>query len=205
LRKLSVLILMFTVGFTCQGQKGQFENDMRTMAAAGKLENKIYSNKHAGFEVHLPQTPCDAKLNTTMNADNGSAMLLVCNHVVQGRGGMYTFSVLTETWEHFPTLQNVEQYVRSMRHFGERDPNIKMVEGETKHRMSGMDFWQTILSNHVPEGTYFQGLSCTHLNAYILCFKAEAPTVELVRALLNVDGKLKFSDAMPLKKTSNTN
>src|ERR1700727_3411578 len=196
---------MFTVGFTCQGQKGQFGNDMRALAAAGKLENKIYSNKHAGFEVHLPQTPCDAKLNATMNADNGSGMLLVCNHVVQGWGGMYTFSIFIETWDHFPTLQNVEQYVRSMRHFGERDPNIKMVEGETKHRMSSMDFWQTILSNHVPEGTYFQGLSCTHLNAYILCFKAEAPTQELIRALLNVDGKVKFFGTMPLKKTSSKN
>ena len=91
MRKLAVLVLMFAVGFTCQGQKGQFENDMRALTAAGKLENKIYFNKHAGFEVRLPQTPCDAKLNTTMNADNGSAMLLVCNQVVQGRAACNIF------------------------------------------------------------------------------------------------------------------
>jgi len=31
------------------GQKSPYEEDTRALSAAGKLENKIYSNQHAGI------------------------------------------------------------------------------------------------------------------------------------------------------------
>lgn len=201
LRRLQIFVALFVVGLNCLGQNEPYAEDLSSLAAAGKVENKTYSNTHAGFLLHLPQTPCDAKLNTALDPRQGTAMLLDCQHVVQGWGGMYALNIFVETWARFPTLQSTEQYVRSMRHIGERDPNIKILETETKRTMAGLDFWQIILSNHLSGSRiYFEGLSCTRLKAYVLCFKAEAPTVDLVRALLNLNGKLEIQSAQPVRK-----
>lgn len=50
----------------------------------------------------------------------------------------------------------------------------------------------------MPEGTYYQGTACTQLRAYLLCFEAEASSVDAVQALLNVDHKLELSPQQPL-------
>lgn len=83
--------------------------------------------------------------------------------------------------------------MRSMRHLAERDPNMHAVETETPRHMSGLDFPEAILSNRVPAGTYHEGITCTHYKAYLLCFKAEAPSVDAVQKLLNPESALEFT------------
>jgi hypothetical protein len=75
-------------------------NDTRELAAAGKIADGIYSNSHADFSVALPQPPCEAKLNVSIDVQRGNAILLQCNHIVKGWGGMYTLMIYAEDWAH---------------------------------------------------------------------------------------------------------
>jgi hypothetical protein len=44
------------------------------------------------------------------------------------------------------------------------------------------------------------GVTCTHLNAYVMCFRAEAATEQLVRALVMLDRKLEITATPDLQK-----
>jgi len=129
-----------------------FAADTKALVAAGKVENNVYSNPHAGFLLRLPRPPCDAKLNTQVDLNRGYAVLLDCQHVVQGWRGMYTLTIFTDSWANYPTLTSAEQYVRSLRHMGEKDPALKTVESETPQHFAGLEFSQTILSNQDSSG-----------------------------------------------------
>jgi hypothetical protein len=181
-------------------QNGPFDNDLKEVTTSGKVENNGYSNSYAGFRLVLPQPPCDPKLNTSVDARKGSAILLNCTHVVKGWKGMYTFTIMLEYRAHYPSLQNVEQYVRSLRHSAERLQGEKTVETEEPRHMAGLDFVQAILSEQLPEGSFiYQGIACTQLRGYLLCFETEAPSVDSARALLNLDDKLELKAKLTTK------
>lgn len=198
-----LIIVLSSVSF---GQKSPYEDDIRTLAAASKVENNNYANLHAGFRIHLPQPPCDPIVTMGAFRGPGSAALLRCAHKVTGWKGMYTFDIFADTWAKYPTLTTIEQYVRGLRslaehdpkHPTELDPDIKIIQPETSRKWVGLDFEEMIVSHHIPEGTYYQGVSCARIKAYALCFSAEAPTVELVRALLVLDGKLEIISAQKM-------
>jgi len=179
------------------GQKSPYEEDTRALSAAGKLENKIYSNQHAGFTVHLPLTPCIPQLNTQTDLQKGSATLLECVHDVEG--GAYTFSIFIDSWTRY-NLVSVEQYIRGLQRLGETDPkdrskldpNTKVIEPQTPRTWAGLDFRELIMSIQMQDGTgtHYMGVSCTHLKEYVLCFKGHSGSVEMVRGLLKLDHKL---------------
>jgi hypothetical protein len=188
------LVLSVSAAF---GQKSPYEEDTRALSAAGKLENKIYSNQHAGFTVHLPLTPCTPRLNTQIDLQKGSATLLECVHDVEG--GAYAFSILVDSWKRY-NLVSVEQYVRGLQRLGETDPkdrskldpNTKVIEPQTPRTWAGLDFRELIMSIQMQDGTgtHYMGVSCTHLKEYVLCFKGHSGSVEMVRGLLKLDHKL---------------
>lgn len=190
-----VLVLIFCLSVAAFAQKGPYEDDIRALTAAGKAENNTYSNPHAGFVLHLPLAQCQPKLNTSANYSQGSAMLLSCVH--EGDGG-YTFHILAETWAHYPGL-TLEQYVRSMRHLAERDPDMKTIQLETPRKWASLDFLEGIATIHRSERLVYVGLACTHLNAYVMCFRAEADTEQLARALIMLDRKLEVNGT-PVQK-----
>jgi hypothetical protein len=182
------------------GQKSPYEEDTRALSAAGKLENKIYSNQHAGFTVHLPLTPCIPQLNTQTDLQKGSATLLECVHDVEG--GAYTFSIFIDSWTRY-NLVSVEQYVRGLQRLGETDPkdrskldpNTKVIEPQTPRTWAGLDFRELIMSIQMQDGTgtHYMGVTCTHLKEYVLCFKGHSGSVEMVRGLLKLDHKLEIT------------
>jgi hypothetical protein len=182
------------------GQKSPYEEDTRALSAAGKLENKIYSNQHAGFTVHLPLTPCIPQLNTQTDLQKGSATLLECVHDVEG--GAYTFSIFIDSWTRY-NLVSVEQYIRGLQRLGETDPkdrskldpNTKVIEPQTPRTWAGLDFRELIMSIQMQDGTgtHYMGVSCTHLKEYVLCFKGHSGSVEMVRGLLKLDHKLEIT------------
>ena len=182
------------------GQKSPYEEDTRALSAAGKLENKIYSNQHAGFTVHLPLTPCIPQLNTQTDLQKGSATLLECVHDVEG--GAYTFSIFIDSWTRY-NLVSVEQYIRGLQRLGETDPkdrskldpNTKVIEPQTPRTWAGLDFRELIMSIQMQDGTgtHYMGVTCTHLKEYVLCFKGHSGGVEMVRGLLKLDHKLEIT------------
>jgi hypothetical protein len=182
------------------GQKSPYEEDTRALSAAGKLENKIYSNQHAGFTVHLPLTPCIPQLNTQTDLQKGSATLLECVHDVEG--GAYTFSIFIDSWTGY-NLVSVEQYIRGLQRLGETDPkdrskldpNTKVIEPQTPRTWAGLDFRELIMSIQMQDGTgtHYMGVTCTHLKEYVLCFKGHSGSVEMVRGLLKLDHKLEIT------------
>ncbi|MFZ0955481.1 MAG: hypothetical protein WAN60_04010 [Candidatus Sulfotelmatobacter sp.] len=174
-------------------------DDLKAVTASGKVENNVYSNSYAGFRLVLPQPPCDPKLNTSVDAEKVSAILLNCAHVVQGWHGMYTFTIALDYRANYPYLQNVEHYVRSFRHSGKRLKGEKTVQTEEPRHMAGLDFSQAVLSEELPSGTVFQGIACTQLRGYLLCFETEAPSLDEALALLNLDGKLELKAKPPTK------
>ena len=115
MRTFAVLALVLSVS-AAFGQKSPYEEDTRVLTAAGKLENRIYSNQHAGFAVRLPLTPCIPHLNTKTDLQKGSATLLECVHDAEG-GGAYTFSLVVDSWTRYG-LVSVEQYVRGLQRLG---------------------------------------------------------------------------------------
>jgi hypothetical protein len=182
------------------GQKSPYEEDTRALSAAGKLENKIYSNQHAGFTVHLPLAPCIPQLNTQTDLQKGSATLLECVHDVEG--GAYTFSIFIDSWTRY-NLVSVEQYIRGLQRLGETDPkdrskldpNTKVIEPQTPRTWAGLDFRELIMSIQMQDGTgtHYMGVTCTHLKEYVLCFKGHSGSVEMVRGLLELDHKLEIT------------
>jgi hypothetical protein len=187
---LFVILCVSTV--SSSAQRGPVADDLRGVTASGKVENNVYSNAYAGFRLVLPQPPCDPKLNTSVYAGKVSAILLSCAHVVKGWQGMYTFTIALDYRANYPYLQNVEHYVRSLRHGGERLKGEKTVQTEEPRHMAGLDFSQAFLSEELPEGMVYQGIACTQLRGYLLCFETEAPSVDEARALLNLDAKLEL-------------
>jgi hypothetical protein len=121
-----VLVLVFCLSVAALAQKNHYEEDIRALTAAGKVENNTYSNPHAGFVLHLPLAQCQPKLKTSADFSHGSGMLLACDRD-KGDGGSYTFTILTDTWAHYPEI-TLEQYVRSMRHLAEREPDTKTIQ-----------------------------------------------------------------------------
>ena len=195
----SALILVLCHFLPALAQKGAYEDDIRALTAAGKVKKNTYSNSHAGFVLHMPLATCQPELNTSTNFSNGSAMLLSC---IRDKGdGSYTFHIQAETWAHYPGL-TLEQYVRSLRHLGERDPNMKTIQLETPRKWAGLDFLEIIAnipqSGHLP----YVGMTCTHLSAYVMCFRSEADTESLARALVMLDHKLEITGAPALQKSS---
>ena len=180
-------------------QNVPLEDDLKGVTASGKVENNAYSNSYAGFRLALPQPPCDPKLNTSVYTQKASVILLNCAHVVKGWQGMYTFTIALDYRANYPYLQNVEQYVRSLRHGAERLKGEKTVQTEEPRHMAGLDFSQAVLSEELPEGMVYQGIACTQLRGYLLCFETEAPSVDEVRALLNLDGRLELRAKSPTK------
>jgi len=178
-------------------QKDPYEEDIRALTAAGKVENKTYSNPHAGFVLHLPLAQCQPKLNTSSDFSQGSAMLLSC--VRDKDDGGYTFHIQAETWAHYPGL-TLEQYVRSVRHMAERDPDMKTIQLETPRKWAGLDFLEGIATLHRSERLVYVGLTCTHLNAYVMCFRSEADTEGLARALVMLNRKLEITGTPALEK-----
>lgn len=203
MRAFHVLALVLSVS-AAFAQSSPYEEDTRALTAAGKLENKIYSNQHAGFTVHLPLTPCKPQLNTQADLQKGSATLLECVHDVET--GAYTFSIFIDSWTRYG-LVSVEQYVRGLQRLGETDPkdrskpdpNAKVIEPQTPRTWAGLDFRELIMSLYMPDGTgtHYMGVTCTHLKAYVLCFRAHAGSVEMVRGLLKLERKLEIAPPKP--------
>jgi hypothetical protein len=195
----SALMLVFVLSLPALAQKDPYEDDIRALTAAGKVEKNTYSNPHAGFVLHLPLAACQHKLNTSIDFSHGYAMLLSC---VRDKGeGSYTFHIQAETWAHYPEL-TLEQYVRSLRHLAERDPDMKTIQLETPRKWAGLDFLEVITTLHRSEHLVYVGLTCTHLNAYVMCFRSEADTEQLARALVMLDRKLEITATPALQKPS---
>jgi hypothetical protein len=187
---LLIVLAVCTPIALSSAQNVSLEDDLKGVTASGKVENNVYSNSYAGFRLVLPQPPCDPKLNTSVDAQKASAVLLNCAHVVKGWQGMYTFTIALDYRANYPYLQNLEHYVRSFRNSGERLKGEKTVQTEEPRRMAGLDFSQAVLSEELPGGMVYQGIACTQLRGYLLCFETEAPSVDEALALLNLDGKL---------------
>lgn len=197
----STLVIVFFLFLPALAQKGPYEEDIRALTAAGKVEKNTYSNPHAGFVLHLPLAACQPELNTSTNFSNGSAMLLSC---VRDKGdGGYTLHIQVETWAHYPEL-TLEQYVRSMRHLGERDPNMKTIQIETPRKWAGLDFLEVIATLPRSGHLVYVGLTCTHLNAYVMCFRSEADTESLARALVMLDHKLEITGTPAAKPSESS-
>jgi len=198
MRTFAVLILILSISSAFE-QKSPYEDDIRALTAASKVEKNTYSNPHAGFALHLPLAQCQPKLNTHTDFSQGYAMLLSCVRDT-GNGG-YTFHIQAEIWAHYPGL-TLEQYVRSLRHLGERDPDLKTIQLETSRKWAGLDFLEVITTLHRSEHLVYVGLTCTHLNAYVMCFRSEADTESLARALVMLDRKLEITGTPALQKPS---
>jgi hypothetical protein len=174
--------------------QNQSAEDLKAVLKAGSVLNDVYSNSHIGLKLKLPQPPCDAKLNTSVNATRPQAIVLNCVHYVQGMGGMYTFTIGVDYATNYPSLESTEQYVRSMRHSLERDPSQHAVQTEQPRRIADLDFVEIVMSSDLQSGgKYYQAGACTRVNQYLLCFEAEAPSADAARALLKLDGKLDLS------------
>jgi len=195
----SAFILVLCLFLPALAQEGAYEYEIRALTAAGKVEKNTYSNSHAGFVLHLPLAACQPELNTSTNFSNGFAMLLSC---VRDKGnGSYSFHIQAETWAHYPGL-TLEQYVRSLRHLAERDPNMKTIQLETPRKWAGLDFLEVIANIPQPGHLPYVGVTCTHLNAYVMCFRGEADTESLARALVMLDHKLEITGTPALQKPS---
>ena len=82
-----VVLLVYLLSVMASAQKGSPEDDLKKVTASGTLEKNVYSNEHVGFRLALPEPPCDPKLNTKVDVQRPSAILLECEHVVKGLEG----------------------------------------------------------------------------------------------------------------------
>jgi hypothetical protein len=70
---------------------------------------------------------------------------------------------------------------------------MKTIQIETPRKWAGLDFLEGIATLHRSGHLVYVGLTCTHLSAYVMCFRAEADTETLARALVMLDHKLEIT------------
>ena len=143
-----VVLLVYLLSVMASAQKGSPEDDLKKVTASGTLEKNVYSNEHVGFRLALPEPPCDPKLNTKVDVQRPSAILLECEHVVKGWQGMYTLTVAIDYRANYPYRQK--------------------------------------------KRTFYEGVACTQMKEYLLCFVATGPSVNEVRAFQNMDRRLEL-------------
>ena len=127
------------------------------------------------------------------------------------RNQQYTFSIFVDYWPR--NGRTIDQYAHGLRHLAETnpknraelDPDLKLVEGETPRKWAGLDFQEMIFSHKVPGGMFYQGATCAFLKTYVLCFRAEAASVELLRPMLMLDKKLEILKSQPSSPTKSKN
>ncbi len=170
------------------------EEDLKAVLSSGSVVDNVYTNKHIGFALKLPQPPCDPKLNDSVGQGIPFAIVLRCIHYVQGMVGMYTITISVDYVANNPNVHTTAEYVSWMRHNLERDPKQHTVRAEESRRMAGLDFVEIVMSDDLDRGgKYYQAAACTRLDKYLICFEAEAPTPEEAQAILELDGKLEVA------------
>ncbi|HET9181014.1 MAG TPA: hypothetical protein VFP59_02685 [Candidatus Angelobacter sp.] len=204
MKQLFIMVLILGLSSTLRAQITKYAADTHALVNAGKLENNSYVNDHAGFVIHLPVARCKPELNLQVDFLEGSAVLLSCPREVKG-GGAYDLSIFTESWTR-DHLTSIKQYVDRLQAIGEHrrkgsDSSITTVEPETGRDWAGLSFGELILGLHNAGSTYYVGATCTHLKEYVLCFKAQANSLPLVRGLLRLQGKLEVTNPPELAKT----
>jgi hypothetical protein len=187
-----VVLLLSVSTVTTAAQTHSSEDDLKKVAASGMIKKNVYSNEHVGLRLALPEPPCDPKLNTKVDVRQGAAILLECEHGVKGLQGTYTLTVAIDYRANYPAWSSLEQYVRGWRHAGERE-NRRLVQTEQPRRIAGMDFVESILSSEISPGRmYYEGIACTQMKVYLVCFVTAAPSVDEVRAIPDLDDKLEL-------------
>lgn len=210
MKRLFLLVLGLSPALWGQLKYGA---DTHALADAGKLQNNSYANEHAGFLIHLPIARCNPVINTQVDFVEGRAILLSCRRDIAG-GGAYKLSIIAENWagDH---LTSVKQYVDRIHDMGNTGPQpasqpgpataannrrspsseISAIEPVTQRNWAGLEFEEVILRVQRRAGAYYLGATCTHLKNYVVCFRAQAYALPLVRGLLMLQGKLEVTNA----------
>jgi hypothetical protein len=175
-------------------QKGPTADDVRALVAASKVEKNTYINQRAGFLLHLPPAACKPEVNNSFDLYTNS-VLFACAH------DTYTINIMVDSWSRYPQMTDIVQYVRGLHRLGEqdpndrsrRDPNTKTIEPETPRKWAGLDFEEIIMKLDVSGVPHYIGVTCTHSKDYVLCFRGEARTLEMVQDLLKLERKLEIA------------
>ena len=204
-----VLVLVLVFSASLLGQKDPYADEARALSATGKVEKNTYINQHAGFLIHLPRATCKPEVHDNLSFATSGAIVFSCVHEVEG-GGAYTLNVLLDIWSRYANMTEAAQYVRGLHRLATQDPNdrsrpdpnAKTVEPETPKKWAGMDFVEVIMNMHRTDPPLYIGVTCAHFKNYVLCIRAEARSLELVQALLKMDGKLEVTGNQPAAKTA---
>ena len=207
-----IIILVLGSSAALCGQQLKYGADTHALVDAGKLENNTYVNEHAGFSSHLPIARCKPAINTQVDFLEGRAILLSCPRDVEG-GGAYKLSIIAENWAS-DRLTSVKQYVDRIHDMARTGPQpsrssgakpgtksrgnpgsgVSAAEAVTQRNWAGLRFEEVILRVQRRSGTYYLGASCTHIKRYVVCFRAQAYSLPLVRGLLTLRGKLEITN-----------
>ena len=195
-RYVLLLITLFLRMFaeSTWAQEGPFDRDLAALTKSAEIANNVYANKYIGFSLLLTHPPCQPKLNASVDVHKGHAILLDCVHFVKGWDGMYTFTIALDYTVNHPSIGTPTEYLASLVQAAERDHNYKAIQTDRSYRIASLAFSEAVGSRRIPEGTYYQGISCTRLKAYFLCFEAEASSVDVLRKLINLDQRLKLTN-----------
>jgi hypothetical protein len=194
MKAYSVLLVILSLSASLFAQKDPSADDARALVAASKVEKNTYINQHAGFLLHLPSAACKPEVNHSFDLEH-SSVLFACAH------DTYTINMMVDRWSRYPQMTDIAQYVRGLHRLGEqdpndrsrRDPNAQTIEPETPRKWAGLDFEEIIMKLGDSGSQHYIGVTCTHLKDYVLCFRGEARTLEMVQDLLKLERKLEIT------------
>ena len=180
--------LAFVAGVLFLAAETPKRADVNSVAAAGHIKNKEYTNSYFGVHVQLPQPAPKVELNKLV-AEN-RVMLLLASNETGSTDQQYTFTIVAHS-DDIPGLEDTPQFVRSVRHQLERE-GYETLLAEARVVIGGHEFIQSNLK--MLNRNYWKSVLVTRMKGYMFGFWMEAPSKQQMEKLTNLSGHVIFDD-----------
>ena len=192
-RSGTLLLMSLSALMMVNGLHGQSDKiaDIKTVAAAGRLDGTVYKNDYFRLTVQLLESHTYFKVKPSVGQDR--AMLVLDVNNAEGTASWdplqrHNFAVIAQLRS--PTKHTVTEFVENARKEHEQE-GFKIVRAKFPIKIAGRDFIESDLRMESPN-PHYKAILCTTVRGYFLGFWVEAANEEQLKKLTNLGNRVTF-------------